>query len=137
MRYPVVIHKDPNSDYGVTVPDIPGCFSAGETIETALDMAKDAILCHIEGLLIDEEPIPQPSPIDQHWDNPEFEGGKFMLVEIDPSAVWGKSTRINLTIPEKVLANIDRYVDQNGGNRSAFMTEAALWLIAQKGNQAT
>ncbi|MDW8232800.1 MAG: type II toxin-antitoxin system HicB family antitoxin, partial [Roseiflexaceae bacterium] len=30
MRYPVVVHKDPESDYGVTVPDLPGCFSAGE-----------------------------------------------------------------------------------------------------------
>jgi HicB_like antitoxin of bacterial toxin-antitoxin system len=32
MRYPVVVHKDPDSDYGVTVPDLPGCFSAGETL---------------------------------------------------------------------------------------------------------
>ena len=37
MRYPVVIHKDPESDYGVTVPDLPGCFSAGETLDEALE----------------------------------------------------------------------------------------------------
>ncbi|MBN0609850.1 type II toxin-antitoxin system HicB family antitoxin, partial [Pseudomonas aeruginosa] len=29
MKFPVVLHKDPDSDYGVTVPDVPGCFSAG------------------------------------------------------------------------------------------------------------
>lgn len=34
MRYPVVVHKDPESDYGVTVPDLPGCFSADRSIAT-------------------------------------------------------------------------------------------------------
>ena len=33
MLYAVVIHKDPETSYGVTVPDLPGCFSAGDTIE--------------------------------------------------------------------------------------------------------
>jgi predicted RNase H-like HicB family nuclease len=132
MRYPIVIHKDPNSDYGVTVPDIPGCFSAGETIEEAIDMAKDAILCHIEGLLIDDEAIPHPSPVDKHWDNPDFQDGKFMLVEIDPSAVSGEIKRINLTMPGRILKRLDQYVAANGGNRSAILTEAALQLITQK-----
>lgn len=132
MKYPVVIHKDQDSDYGVTVPDMPGCFSAGETIEEALDMAKDAILCHIEGLLIDDEDIPQPSPIDQNWDNPDFRDGRFMLVEINPSEVSGKAARINITIPESVLAKVDRYVARNGGNRSALMTEAIIELMSKQ-----
>jgi predicted RNase H-like HicB family nuclease len=136
MRYPVVIHKDQNSDYGVTVPDMPGCFSAGETIEEALDMVKDAILCHIEGLLIDDEKIPQPSPIDKHWDNPEFEGGKFMLVEINPSEICGEIKRVNVTMPERVLTKVDKFVSRNGGNRSALMTEAILELMSKQENQA-
>lgn len=36
MRYPIIIHKDPESDFGITVPDLPGCFSAGSTMEEAL-----------------------------------------------------------------------------------------------------
>ncbi len=64
MHYPVVIHKDPGSDYGVTVPDLPGCFSAGTTVDEALVEVVEAIECHIEGLLIDEEPIPQPNSIE-------------------------------------------------------------------------
>jgi predicted RNase H-like HicB family nuclease len=47
MRYPVVTHKDPDSDYGVTVPDLPGCFSAGETLDEALNEVVEAIECHI------------------------------------------------------------------------------------------
>ena len=43
MRYPVIVHKDPESDYGVTVPDLPGCFSAGETLDAALQEVVEAI----------------------------------------------------------------------------------------------
>jgi predicted RNase H-like HicB family nuclease len=43
MRYPVVIHKDKTSDYSVSVPDLPGCFSAGDTLEDALTHAVEAI----------------------------------------------------------------------------------------------
>ncbi len=56
MRYPIVIHKDSHSDYGVTIPDLPGCFSVGSTIEEAINMAQEAAECHIEGILIDSEP---------------------------------------------------------------------------------
>ena len=52
MRYPIVIHKDTDSDYGVIVPDLPGCFSAGTTLDEAMSMAQDAIECHIGGLYL-------------------------------------------------------------------------------------
>ena len=40
MRFPIVIHKDAGSAYGVTVPDLPGCFSAGDTLEEAIESAR-------------------------------------------------------------------------------------------------
>jgi len=64
MKYPVYIEKDKESDYGLTVPDLAGCFSAGSTIEEALENAEEAILTHVEGMLIDNEAIPPPSRID-------------------------------------------------------------------------
>ena len=42
MRFPIVIHKDRQSSYGVTVPDLPGCFSAGDTLDEALDSTHSA-----------------------------------------------------------------------------------------------
>jgi predicted RNase H-like HicB family nuclease len=39
----------------VTVPDLTGCFSSGSNIEQAIDNAQEAILCHVEGILIDNE----------------------------------------------------------------------------------
>jgi predicted RNase H-like HicB family nuclease len=128
MHFPVVIHKDPDSSFGVTIPDLPGCFSAGETIEEALDMAKDAILCHIEGLLIDDEAIPAPCSIETYRGHPDYQDGTFALVAIDISQVSGETQRINLTMPKRVLMRLDKYVASVGGNRSAVLTEAALNL---------
>ena len=48
MKYPIAVHKDPDSCYGVTVPDIPGCFSAGESIEEAISNAHEAITGNLE-----------------------------------------------------------------------------------------
>ncbi|GAB4450983.1 MAG: hypothetical protein Fur0044_46430 [Anaerolineae bacterium] len=63
MRYPVVIHKDPQSDYGVSMPDLPGCFSAGETLDEALTQVVEAIECHLEGILAGGE-ADSPTPGD-------------------------------------------------------------------------
>lgn len=47
MKYPVAIHKDQDSCFGVSVPDVPGCFSAGETIDEALSNTQEAISDHL------------------------------------------------------------------------------------------
>lgn len=83
MNFPVVIHKDADSDYGVTVPDLPGCFSAGETIDDALAMAKEAIELHLEGLIHERQAIPSPGKLDKHQRNAEFKGGTWALVSVD------------------------------------------------------
>ena len=92
MKYSVVIHKDPNSDYGVTVPDLPGCFSAGSTLDDALENAKEAIECHLEGLLMEHETIPVLKHIEKHQSNPEYEAGVWALVDIDISQLSGKAS---------------------------------------------
>ena len=75
MRYPVVIHKDKDSDYGVSVPNIPGCYSAGGTYDEALANVIEAIECHLEGLLMDNEHLPLATSIDQWINEAEFQGG--------------------------------------------------------------
>ena len=50
MQFAIVMHKDKSSDYGVTVPDLPGCFSAGGSVDEALAMAKEAIEVYLEQL---------------------------------------------------------------------------------------
>ena len=85
MRYPIVIHKDPSSDYGITVPDLPGCFSAGESLNEALENAAEAVKCHVEGLSIDGEAIPSPLTIETHRGNPDLSDGIWALVDVDLS----------------------------------------------------
>ena len=85
MKYPVAIHKDEDSDYSVAIPDLPGCFSAGATEDEAIDMAKEAAECHIEGLLIDSEPVPAPSEMESFKNNPDFQGAVWAVVEVDIS----------------------------------------------------
>ena len=132
MRYPVVIHKDSDSDYGVSVPDIPGCFSAGSNYDEALVNITEAIECHLEGLLLDDESIPVASSIDNHINNSDYSNGTWALIDIDMSQISGKVKRVNITLPERVLTLIDLYGKNHSvKNRSAFLTDAALNYIAQ------
>ena len=81
-HYPIVIDKDPDSDYGVTVPDLPGCFTVGDTIEEVLKQAREAIECHLEGLLLHGDPIPEPKTIAYHQDNPDYASGQWESVAV-------------------------------------------------------
>ena len=130
MKYPVVIHKDENSDYGVTFPDLPGCFSAGETIEEALANAQEAAECHIEGILIDSEPIPVSTNIEKHKDNPDFKDGIWALVEVDLSKLSLKSKRVNITMPERLLNSLDYFAKKHGETRSGILAQAATEYMA-------
>ncbi len=58
--YTAFIHKDPDSCYGVTFPDFPGCISAGDTIEEAKEMAQEALELHIETMIEDGDELPDP-----------------------------------------------------------------------------
>jgi len=133
MRYPVVIHKDPESDYGVTVPDLPGCFSAGETLDEALNESVEAIECHLEGMLMDGEEIPQPQTIEHHQSNPDYAEGVWAFVTVDISKLSGKTKRVNITLPERVLALMDKYASEHGETRSGLIAEAAIEYIASRG----
>ena len=72
MQYPVVIFKDPDSIYGIVVPDLSGCITAADTVEQVLTRAVEAIKCHLSGMLIDGEPIPEPKNIKYHQKDPEY-----------------------------------------------------------------
>lgn len=125
MKYPVVIHKDENSDYGVSFPDLPGCFSAGETIEEALTNAQEAAECHIEGILMDSEPIPVSSNIEKHKDNPDFKDGVWAIIEVNLSKLSLKSKRVNITMPERLLNSLDYFAKKHGETRSGILAQAA------------
>jgi len=132
MNYPVVIHKDATSDYGVTVPDLPGCFSAGRTLDEALSEAKESIELHLEGLIEEGLPVPPPGKVEEHQHTPDFQGGTWAVVGIDPSSLRLRAVRINVTVPERVLDAVDAYAAAHGRTRSGLLVEAVTALIGRK-----
>lgn len=128
MKFPVVLHKDTDSDFGVTVPDVPGCFSAGATVSQALENAQEALALHFEGLVADGAELPQAQEIDVHLVNPDYTGGVWAVVDFDVTPYLGKSVRFNASLPENLLHRIDERVqkDRRYASRSGFLATAAL-----------
>lgn len=83
IQYPVVIHHDPGTDYGVSVPDLQGCISGGSSIAGALRNIKEAIEFHVDGMLADGDPVPEPQPIEHHLPDEVYERGIWALVDVE------------------------------------------------------
>jgi predicted RNase H-like HicB family nuclease len=122
-QYIALIHKDPGSDYGVSFPDLPGCISAGATLDEARAMATEALALHLEGLAEDGEAVPEPSSLEQVMSDLVNRDGVAVLIAAPSPAI--KSVRINVTMAADVLEEIDRYAEQQGFTRSGFLAEAA------------
>ncbi|WP_026605652.1 type II toxin-antitoxin system HicB family antitoxin [Methylocapsa acidiphila] len=122
-QYIGLIHKESDSDYGVSFPDFLGCVTAGRTLDEARAMAEEALALHIEGMVADGEAIPEASSLESVMNNPENRDGVAILVKA-PSPV-AKTVRVNITLPEDVLAEIDAYSEHHGLTRSGFLARAA------------
>ena len=82
-NYIALIHKEAKSDYGVSFPDFPGLVTAGATLDDARAMAEEALAFHIEGLLADDEAIPDPSDLDKIIADDSNREAASMLVPIE------------------------------------------------------
>ena len=123
MRYYIaLIHKDADSDYGVSFPDLPGCVTDGRTLDEARGMAAEALALHIEGLAADGADIPPPSALETIMANEGYRDGVATLVPA-PTAE-GEKARVNVMLPKDVLADADRYAKAHGINRSEFIALA-------------
>ena len=123
MDYIAYLHKDPESDFGVSFPDFPGCITAGTTLEEARQMAVEALTFHIQGMLEDGEPIPEPSSLDELANDPLRKNAVAVLISVPPAE---KTVRVNITARESQLEHIDRLAKQAGLTRSAYMVQSAM-----------
>ncbi|MDQ0456047.1 type II toxin-antitoxin system HicB family antitoxin [Rhizobium paknamense] len=131
-NYIGLIHKDADSDFGVSFPDFPGLVTAGINLDDARHMAEEALALHVEGLLEDGEAIPEPSTLDAVMADPDNRDAVAILVSL--KAQSRKSVRVNITFPEEVLTEIDRYAEAHGLTRSGFLAKAAQDAIKAKEN---
>ena len=136
MNYPIVIHKEKDSDYGVTVPDLPGCFSAGSTIDEAIAMAREAIELHLEGLIEEGLPVPDPGRVEDYRTRREYRGGTWAVVSVDPANLRLKATRVNITMPERILDAVDRFAEAENETRSGLLVKAATDYMARAASRS-
>ncbi|WP_020201267.1 type II toxin-antitoxin system HicB family antitoxin [Cupriavidus sp. WS] len=133
MEFPIAIHKDDGSVYGVTVPDVPGCYSYGDTIEDAIRNAREAIGSHIETMVeLGEEVNFVCSSIEELAAREEFAGAVWALANVDVTKLDSKPERINISLPRFVLHKIDTYVEKRHETRSGFIARAALAALAHE-----
>ena len=121
--YVALIHKDADSDFGVSFPDFPGCITAGRDLDEARGMAEEALELHVEGLLEDGEVPPRPSTLEAIMADRENRGGVAILVSL--KGATRRSVRVNVTLPAADLEAIDAYAQEHGMTRSGFLVAAA------------
>lgn len=127
MRFPVVIEAgSATTAFGVVVPDLPGCFSAGDALDEALTNAEEAIAAWIDATLDAGEPIPSPSSLDAVRANPDYEGWTVGVVSIDPALLDDTTERVNITLPRRVLKRLDPMANAVGETRSGYIAQLTL-----------
>ena len=127
-HYIALIHKEADSDYGVSFPDLPGVITAGTDLDDARTMAAEALALHLEGMAADGEAVPEPSSLEEIMAVAENKGAVAVLIPAPAGEV--KSVRVNVTLPADVLSEIDTYAEQHGFTRSGFLAQAAKKAIA-------
>jgi predicted RNase H-like HicB family nuclease len=127
MRYPIAIEPGTaTTAYGVIVPDLAGCFSAGDSLDEAVTGAEEAAAAWIDATLDAGGAIPQPSSLEALRDNPDFAGWTFGVITLDPALFDDTSERVNITLPRRVLKRLDALARAAGESRSGYISGMTL-----------
>ena len=127
MRYPVLIEAgDERTAWGVVVPDLPGCFSAADTLDDALSAAEEAALAWIDVALDEARSIPTPSAPQKI----AAEASKdicwiLAYICIDPALLDDTIERVNISLPRRILARLDAQARAAGESRSGYIAHLA------------
>jgi predicted RNase H-like HicB family nuclease len=127
--YPALIVQDegdgPDAGYGAVFPDLPGCTSAGATVQDAATNAAEALAGHVDVTLDAGEDIPPPSSPDAPLpDWLEVVPGRIAARVLVPVDMPGRSVRTNITLDEGLLARLDAAATAEGMSRSGFIAQA-------------
>jgi len=127
MRYPIAI--EPGTDttaFGVIVPDLPGCFSAGDTLNEAVSGAEEAAAAWVDAALDAGQAIPGPTSLDAIRQMPDYAGWAFGIITLDPALLDDTIERVNITLPRRVLKRLDALAQAAGESRSGFIAHLTL-----------
>ena len=111
--------------FGVVAPDLPGCFSAGDTLDEAVDNARVAIDLWCETVIEDGGDVPFAKTLADHQTDPDFANWIWAVIEVPVERYFGPAEKLNITLPRLLLAKIDEYARAHGETRSGFLADAA------------
>lgn len=135
MKYAIIFANEKNGEgYLVSVPDLPGCTVSVDSIDLGLEKITKNIKSHLAILAEYGEKIPNALGVDKHRktyadENPHTHSLAFWaIVDIDITAYLGKSHKINVTLPELLIKQIDDRVNKSSAykTRSGFIASACL-----------
>lgn len=116
-----LIHKDTDSAYGITFPDVPGCFSAADTLEEIIPNAIEAL-----SLWFEDQPMVEPRSMDIIFAETAEERAEGAILMAIPFILKDRIVvRANVSLDRGILRAIDREAKLRGLTRSAFIAEAA------------
>jgi len=127
MKYPIALTSSSDDiDYKVLVPDLPGCQTNSTSIDLALEKISEKIKEHLTILTEYSEAIPNATAIANHQTN--FPNAIWAVVDIDITPYLGKSHKINVTLPELLIKQIDDRVNKSESykTRSGFIAQACM-----------
>lgn len=116
---------------GVSIPDLPGCHSAGDTAEEAFVNAEAAIVAWCEASAEAGEAIPEPKPHAYWRAQRNFRGCTWGLIDVPVEKLYGPAEKINITVPALMLRHIDAFARAQGETRSGFLVRAAQAAMRQ------
>jgi len=122
--YIAAIHKDEDSDFTAIFPGVPGCITAGSTMEELEAMTREALQGHLEVLRDSGQPVPEALDIAAAKAHEDGIGASFFLA-VPVYMETGKIVRLNITMPSSLVDQVDRYAKANRLSRSAFLAQAA------------
>ena len=127
MRYPIAIETGTETTaFGVVVPDLPGCFSAGDSLDEAMIGAEEAAAAWIDTALDAGEAVPAPSSLQAIRENPDYAGWSFGVLTVDPALLDDTIERVNITLPRRVLRRLDAMAKAAGESRSGYIAHLTL-----------
>jgi predicted RNase H-like HicB family nuclease len=127
MFYPLYVWKDENSAYGARFPDLPGVFTAADNLDELPAMAQEAVEAMYEG----EAHIPDASSVEIWKNAAEYRDGFWIMIAIDRAKINTKPVRLNISLPESLLHDIDAFAKSHHLTRSGFLAQAALKAMEQ------
>jgi predicted RNase H-like HicB family nuclease len=131
MRYLALVDGKEGA-YGVVVPDLPGCTSAGKTVDAAYRNAIQAVRLWIEDALEDGEKLPRPRSPKEMLADPETAAALArgtVLIMVPVVRDTGRPAKANVSMDAGTLQAIDEEAAAHGLTRSAFIASAALEKI--------